>query len=147
MANPKSLADLRKKGKVIDPDVLVGNTAGWAPERGTRWGVETGRLSTDGVTVLGPAPVGRPKKGETPKTPRWWKKVPKRFLSQTEAAAIMKIKMMSLYHLRRNGGFIDHDVEVGTVYGWAPLRVITFSLQSRRITEEEAEAQTLVWHQ
>lgn len=128
-----SLRNIRDNGMLPDPDIRIGPSSGWDPERAFRWGVETGRLDNAGNPLRRKA--GRPPKGFTP--PDWWKVPhPRVYLSSTGAALKLGLEANSLYLLRERGNFITADVIIGDRLGWSPDRVVQFGAQTGRLNPD-----------
>jgi len=111
------------------PDIYVGFQPGWSPRRATRFLKETGRIDIHGRPSTADR-RGRPRRDEEP--PRWYLKVPKRFLTAGEAARVLNRERKIIGRMKAAGygpqaavvvgdleGYhIDDVVILGEQYGW-----------------------------
>lgn len=130
--NKGSLYQLRRLDGgvwVLDPDVMIGDVAGWSHDRAVQWGKDIGRLLPDGS--VNPAPPRRPDS-----TRDRWRCHTRRYLSNKECGETLGIGNMSNYFLRRRGSFIPAAVVVGKVQGWDENEVLQLGRRTGRLDEE-----------
>lgn len=128
---------LLDKGQMLPPDTLVlPDSYGWDPERGRRFGRDTGRLDEDG-NLVGPAPDSSLNKAHDLVRIQYHVEQPETFLSTWMCSRVYGFRDQTAYFIRQRGGFLPANVVIGkSKYGWAEKDVIEFGEQTGRLDDE-----------
>ncbi|MEU6932774.1 hypothetical protein AB0A05_26865 [Streptomyces sp. NPDC046374] len=129
LADSKSVRQMENAGRLLSPDVIVGDedaagkvSAGWDRQRAVRFFQETGRLDDTGRPVVGlkPGALTPEQQAKEAEFMGKWTSVPKRYLGGLQVMRKLAISNAYFHDRRAQGKFPQPDVVIGK----APTRIV-----------------------